>query len=416
MVKTRFTYLITVIVFLAGSFAFSQQKKIDEKKNELTEIKKQINDLEKQVNQKTRKEKDTYSTLANYNQQNFLLNKLINKLKKEERQKEKEIVKSKSEISSLEKEIKTLKENYSKYVVSIYKYGTPEELEMLINSKSFQQALLRFKYLQKFTERRKTDLEDIKASIAKLNKLKARLEKEKREKELLAKEKEAEERDLSAKMKESNKILAAIKHDKRELKNEIEAKKGAEDKIKNLIANLIEKENRRREEAARLANANANKEKNNESISNESSYDVDLSTNNFSSFSTLKGKLNWPVRKATIIRKFGQNKNKKLNTVTLNYGVDMKVFNDMDVKAVADGVVSAIDWIPGYGSVVIVTHKGDFRTVYSHLGDIFVNEGDKLKTGSLIGKVGESLEGNILHFEIWNARDHKNPSVWLAKK
>ncbi|MGA7839113.1 MAG: peptidoglycan DD-metalloendopeptidase family protein [Ignavibacteriaceae bacterium] len=416
MVKTRFTYLITVIVFLAGSFAFSQQKKIDEKKNELTEIKKQINDLEKQVNQKTRKEKDTYSTLANYNQQNFLLNKLINKLKKEERQKEKEIVKSKSEISSLEKEIKTLKENYSKYVVSIYKYGTPEELEMLINSKSFQQALLRFKYLQKFTERRKTDLEDIKASIAKLNKLKARLEKEKREKELLAREKEAEERDLSAKMKESNKILAAIKHDKRELKNEIEAKKGAEDKIKDLIANLIEKENRRREEAARLANANANKEKNNESISNESSYDVDLSTNNFSSFSTLKGKLNWPVRKATIIRKFGQNKNKKLNTVTLNYGVDMKVFNDMDVKAVADGVVSAIDWIPGYGSVVIVTHKGDFRTVYSHLGDIFVNEGDKLKTGSLIGKVGESLEGNILHFEIWNARDHKNPSVWLAKK
>jgi len=416
MVKTRFTYLITVIVFLAGSLAFSQQKKIDEKKNELTEIKKQINDLEKQVNRKTRKEKDTYSTLANYNQQNFLLNKLINKLKKEERQKEKEIVKSKSEISSLEKEIKTLKENYSKYVVSIYKYGTPEELEMLINSKSFQQALLRFKYLQKFTERRKTDLEDLKANIAKLNKLKARLEKEKREKKLLAREKEAEEKDLSAKMKESNKILAAIKHDKRELKNEIEAKKGAEDKIKNLIANLIEKENRRREEAARLANANANKEKNNESISNESSYDVDLSTNNFSSFSALKGKLNWPVRKATIIRKFGQNKNKKLNTVTLNYGVDMKVYNDMDVKAVADGVVSAIDWIPGYGSVVIVTHKGDFRTVYSHLGDIFVNEGDKLKTGSLIGKVGESLEGNILHFEIWNARDHKNPSVWLAKK
>ncbi len=415
MVKTRFTYLITIIVFLAGPFAFPQQKKIEEKKNELTEIKKQINDLERKVNQKTRKEKSTYSTLANYNQQNFLLNRLINKLKKEERQKENEIAKSKSEISSLEKEIKILKENYSKYVVSIYKYGTPEELEMLINSKSFQQALLRFKYLQKFTERRKSDLENLKTSIAKLNKLKARLEKEKSEKKRLAKEKEAEEKDLSAKMKESNKILAAIKHDKRELKNEIDAKKGAEDKIKNLIAKLID-EQKRREEAARLASANSNKEKNNESISNESSYDVDLSTNNFSSFSALKGKLNWPVRKATIIRKFGQNKNKKLNTVTLNYGVDMKVYNDMDVKAVADGVVSAIDWIPGYGSVVIVTHKGDYRTVYSHLGDIFVNEGDKLKTGSLIGKVGESLEGNILHFEIWNARDHKNPSVWLAKK
>lgn len=416
MVKARFTYLITLIVFFTVSFTFPQQKKIDEKKNELSEIKKQINDLELQVGQKSRKEKDTYSTLQNYNQQNFLLNKLINKLKQEENQKEKEIRKSKNEITSLEKEIKSLKENYSKYVVSIYKYGTPEELEMLVNSDSFQQALLRFKYLQKFTERREADLENLKENIKKLNNLKARLERERNEKQQLAEEKEAEEKDLSVKMDESKKILLAIKHDKAELKNEINAKKGAEDKIKNLIAKLIEEEKRKREENERLAKAGANKVETNESITNESSYDVDLSTNNFSSFSALKGKLNWPVRKADIVRNFGENRNRKLNTVTLNYGIDMKVYNDMNVKAVADGVVSAIDWIPGYGSVVIVTHKGDYRTVYSHLGDIFVNEGDKLKTGSLIGKVGESLEGNILHFEIWNSRDHQNPAVWLAGK
>ena len=78
--------------------------------------------------------------------------------------------------------------------------------------------------------------------------------------------------------------------------------------------------------------------------------------------------------------------------------------------------VSAIDWIPGYGSVIIVTHKGDFRTVYSHLGEIFVNEGDKLISGNLIGKVGESLEGNVLHFEIWNSRNNQDPEIWLAKK
>lgn len=416
MVKIKFTYLIAVIIFLAGSFTFSQQKKIEEKKNELSEIKNQIVNLEKQVSQKTRKEKDTYSTLANYNQQNFLLNKLINKLKSEEKQKSLEIRKSKGEIASLEKEIKSLKKNYSKYVMSIYKYGTPEELEMLINSESFQQAILRFKYLQRFTERRKSDLEELKESIAKLQAVKARLEKEKKEKEQLTKEKEGEEKDLAAKMRESNKILAAIRHDKSELKNEINAKKGAEEKIKGLIAKLIEEETRKREEAERLARANAEKNKTTGKIENESSYDVDLSTRDFSSFAALKGKLNWPVRSATIIRQFGENRNKKLNTVTLNYGVDMKVHNDMNVKAVADGVVSAIDWIPGYGSVVIVTHKGDYRTVYSHLGDIYVNEGDKLKTGSLIGKVGESLEGNILHFEIWNSRDHKNPAVWLAKK
>ena len=135
-----------------------------------------------------------------------------------------------------------------------------------------------------------------------------------------------------------------------------------------------------------------------------------------SSFSALKGRLNWPVERGKIVKQFGENRNVKLNTVTLNYGIDIKTVSEEDVRAVADGVISAIDWIPGYGSVVIITHKGDFRTVYSHLSNIFVKEGDRVKLGTIIGKVGESLEGNILHFEIWNSRNKQNPEVWLARK
>jgi len=130
----------------------------------------------------------------------------------------------------------------------------------------------------------------------------------------------------------------------------------------------------------------------------------------------LKGKLNWPIQHGKIIRKFGENVNNNLNTITLNYGVDIKATSDLNVKAVAEGVVSAIDWIPGYGSVVIVTHKGDYRTVYSHLSDLYVSEGDKVRMGNVIAKVGESLEGNVLHFEIWNSRNNQNPEVWLVKK
>lgn len=100
----------------------------------------------------------------------------------------------------------------------------------------------------------------------------------------------------------------------------------------------------------------------------------------------------------------------------LNYGVDIAASKDVNVKAVSDGVVSAIDWIPGYGSVIIVTHKGDYRTVYSHLSEIYVNEGDKVKPGNIIAKVGDSIDGKVLHFEIWNSRENQNPEVWLVKK
>ena len=43
-------------------------------------------------------------------------------------------------------------------------------------------------------------------------------------------------------------------------------------------------------------------------------------------------------------------------------------------------------------------------------------EGDKISGGSPIGRVNESLEGNILHFEIWNERNYQNPELWLARK
>lgn len=416
MVKQKTSYLILFLVILISSSSYTQQNKIEKKKNELYDIKKQISDLELEIQKKSRKEKETYSTLSNYDQQSFLLKKLIKKIRDEEKLKERQIVNSQREIKKLESDIKNLKSNYSKYVVSIYKYGTINKWAIIFDSNSFEQAVLRLKYLQKFSEKREKDLEQLKNSKQRLIVVKEKLQRERNEKRKLAAQKESEEKDLLGKSEDSKRILTSIKNDKKELKNEVDAKKDAEGKIKNLITKLIEEEKRRREEAERLAKSNANKNIKSEEPVENSSYNIDLSTDDFASFSALKGRLNWPVRKAKVVRQFGENKNSKLNTVTLNYGVDLKVSGDKDVKAVAEGVVSVIDWIPGYGSVVIITHKGDFRTVYSHLGDIFVNEGDKVKTGSLIGKVGESLEGNILHFEIWNARDHQNPMAWLTKK
>ncbi|MEO8398641.1 MAG: peptidoglycan DD-metalloendopeptidase family protein [Ignavibacteriaceae bacterium] len=419
-------YLIPLILFFsAGAVLLQEKPQIDLKKNELEEIRDEINTLEQELTLKSAKEKETYSAYENYNKQNFLINKLINKIKEEEKSLQNKIEISRTKISSLEKEIDQLQRNYSKYVVAIYKYGKQNELASLFDSKSVQQALLRYKYLQRFSEKRQEDLKNFEANKSELEKAKAALEVEKREREVIVTQKQKEESSLNKKISERKKILGVIRNDKASLKKELEAKRIAESKIKNLITKLIEDEERRKkEEAEKLAKIENEKSNSNslENISKENTsttkpaYDFDLSNSNFASFSNLKGKLNWPILNGNIIRKFGENLNSKLNTVTLNYGVDIKASNDLSVKAVADGIVSAIDWIPGYGSVIIITHKENYRTVYSHLSEIYVKEGDKLKGGNLIAKVGESLEGDILHFEIWNSRINQNPEVWLVSK
>lgn len=427
MVKRIILFSIPLLFLLTVSGLPQENGQINRKRGELTRIKNEINSLESQIQLKTKKEKETYAVLDNYNKQSYLLNKLINQLMTEEEIKQREIDKSSHDIKATEKEIAQLKRNYAKYVVAVYKFGPADEWASILDAKSFEQALLRYKYLQKFSESRQKDLKKLKDKTSQLIALKAKLESEKKEKEDLASQKEDEQAGLKVKQAEKKKILNAIRHDKRSLKQELLAKKNAEKGIQDLITKLIEEE-KKRKEAERLARLARERKKKQTQIASKSTsaiknsgtsddlntYDINLSTEHMASFSAQKGKLNWPVSKGKIIRKFGENVNQQLNTVTLNYGVDMKTEPDAQVRAVAEGVVSVIDWLPGYGSVVIVTHKDDYRTVFSHLSEIFVREGDKVKLGTAIGKVGESLEGYILHFEIWNSREKQDPERWLA--
>jgi len=434
----RFIKIILLIIFTIVLFSTSlltaQSKRkniivtkgIKQKQNELSKIKDQITALENELGLKTAKEKESYNVLDNYNRQSFLLHKLIDRLKAEEQEKGQEIIQTQGKISELKREIREIKNNYAKYVVAIYKHGKIDEWASLLDAASFEQALLRYKYLRKFSEQRERDIAKLQNKKEDLITAKNSLIKEKEEKSELAGEKTGEENNLEVKRTERKKILAVLRHDKTAIKNEIDAKRGAEIKIQNIITKLIaEDEARRKAETERLAKLKsgkitrtyASKDKAEENAPlEEKPYDVDLSTAGFSSFAALKGRLNWPVSRGRIVRDFGENRNPKLNTVTLNYGIDIKTTADADVHAVADGVVSAIDWLPGYGSVLILTHKGDYRTVYSHLSDIYVKEGDRVKMGGVIGKVGESIEGNILHFEIWNSRNKQNPENWLARK
>ena len=128
-IKYSFLFYFLISIFFVG---LSQQKKIEQKKEELFDIKKEIRLLENQYKQKSKKEKKSYSSFLNFNKQNYLLNKLIGSLKKQEAEKEKQIKRTKNDISKLEKEIKNLRKNYSKYVVSIYKYGQPSEWSIFL--------------------------------------------------------------------------------------------------------------------------------------------------------------------------------------------------------------------------------------------------------------------------------------------
>lgn len=425
MVRFTFTFFIALTLF-AYSVPAQNTAEISSKRNELKNIKNEITSLEKEISIKTKKEKETFGILQNYDKQSYLLNKVIGQYRKEEKEKSGQIVLTRQKIQSLTDEILRLQNNYAKYVNAVYRKRQKSDLALIIDAESISQAVRRLFYLKKFSERREKDLINFERAKEELLSAKHQLEKEKEEKSLLVEKKVGEEKLLANKTTERKQILIVLRKDKIELKKELDAKKKAEIAIRNLIARLNEeqinrekelKEKLRKQEQEKFAIEKKRKEtsKEKKELSQKKVADENI-PQNFSAFEKLKGQLSWPVSNGKIIRKFGENKNFVLNTVTLNYGVDIKASSDLKVKAVSNGIVSAIEYIPGYGTIMIISHSGEYRSVYGHLGEIYVQEGDIVNSGQQIASLGESIDGYVLHFEIWNSRENQNPEIWLAKK
>lgn len=408
MRKSPIYKYLFIFLFLFSSGLFCQIKdSIKQKNQQLQSIRDDISNLERELKSKSRKERESLQSLENINKQNLLLGKLINNLLVEEKQKEEAIGGIEQEVQTIEKRIKNLKTQYSRYVVWFYKNSGLSMWRFILDAESFNQALVRYQYLKYISRQNKITLDKLTAGRAKLSGLQNNLEIERKAKEILANKKLKEQDVLEKKEKEKKGLISVLKKDQKMIADEINLKRRAEIFIKNIIAKLIEAD---REAKKRSLESKVKNDKKVASGKLPQSFDY----SSFQNFAQLRGSLGWPVKEGRIVRKFGENKNERLKTVTLNYGIDIGVGASQNVLSVAEGIVSAIDWIPGYGSIVIVTHRDDFRTVYGHVTGIAVKEGDRIKAGSTIGKVSESLEGNIVHFEIWNERNYQNPEAWLS--
>ncbi|MBD3110354.1 peptidoglycan DD-metalloendopeptidase family protein [Bacillus sp. AGMB 02131] len=93
-------------------------------------------------------------------------------------------------------------------------------------------------------------------------------------------------------------------------------------------------------------------------------------------------------------------------------GIDIAGSEDADVHAVSDGVVSKSYYSDSYGNVVFVEHPLEgYETVYAHLNERTVREGEYVEKGQIIGKMGNTgrSSGVHLHFEV-------HQSEWTAEK
>ncbi|WP_221565261.1 peptidoglycan DD-metalloendopeptidase family protein [Alkalihalobacillus sp. TS-13] len=98
-----------------------------------------------------------------------------------------------------------------------------------------------------------------------------------------------------------------------------------------------------------------------------------------------------------------------------HFGIDIAADEGTDIRVVQDGTVAKSYYSDSYGNVIFVKHSNGLETVYAHMSERFVKEGEKVEKGTVIGLIGNTgkSRGDHLHFEVhkdeWNV--HKTNAV-----
>lgn len=102
---------------------------------------------------------------------------------------------------------------------------------------------------------------------------------------------------------------------------------------------------------------------------------------------------------------------------TTHYGLDFADSIGTPIYAAADGVVIEAGPASGFGLWVRVQHEDGTISVYGHVDTYSVREGQKVKAGEQIARMGNRgySTGPHLHFEIWDGENGRklNPRTWL---
>lgn len=119
----------------------------------------------------------------------------------------------------------------------------------------------------------------------------------------------------------------------------------------------------------------------------------------------------WPVE-GPVSSQFG------LRRGNWHAGIDIQAEIGTPIFAAAPGTVYYSGWEKRYGHVVKIQHEDGFMTVYAHNLQNFVEVGDEVYRGQVIGTVGRSGRASSyhLHFEIRNNGKVYNPLHLLAAR
>ena len=129
------------------------------------------------------------------------------------------------------------------------------------------------------------------------------------------------------------------------------------------------------------------------------------------------GNFIWPAPGyPTVTSPFGMRTHPITGIYKLHTGMDIGAPYGANFVAANDGVVVKAEYNSAYGNMVMIDHGGGVMTLYAHGSSIEVKEGDVVRQGQTVLKVGSTgySTGPHAHFEIRINGEYLNPADYVS--
>ncbi len=384
-------------------FAQKDRKELEQRKKKLQQEMANLNEM---LNQTTSNKEISLTQLITLNKKISVREEIISTINRELELLQSQISKGNDSIDVMQTRLDDLKKEYARMIYDAYKNENAySKLMFIFSSRDFEQAVMRTRYLQEYEEYRHKQAIIIDSSKKDLNVKVQQLQKRKEEKKELLQSQEDEKGKLADEKSDQQKLFTDLQGKEKKLRQQLDEKRKAAQKLDEAIHKLIEEE-------IKKSSPKANPK-------NPKSKEISLTPEAQAlskTFESNKGKLPWPVVEGVIYKQFGTYSPMPGITMS-NNGIDIATTKGAVVRAVFEGVVTAVVDVPSSGKVVMIRH-GEFLTVYANLKDVFVKAGDKVEIKKNIGTIlyDEDDGKTDLQFQIWKGQDKINPEEWLYNK
>ena len=129
----------------------------------------------------------------------------------------------------------------------------------------------------------------------------------------------------------------------------------------------------------------------------------------------VRARISLPLRRIRITSPYGMRRHPIYKDFRFHNGIDLAAHYE-PVYAMLDGIVTKVGSNPSAGKYVTLQHGTDLEITYMHLSRIHVTKGDRVLSGELVARSGNTGCSCSPHLHIKATYRHRslNPSILLS--